>query len=100
MMARLRVTILFLSLPLALNAGAQTGTGNKPAVAPKPPASAADSNQISIENSVERYLRNVYAWGPSYEVKIGTIKPSPIPELMEVPVTISKDGQSDTAVVY
>jgi protein-disulfide isomerase len=42
----------------------------------------------------------MYAWGPSFEVKIGTIKPSPIPDLLEVPVTITTDGQSDNAIVY
>ena len=59
-----------------------------------------ESNQGPIGSSVEKYLRNVYAWGPAYDVKIGTIKPSPIPDLLEVPVTISMGGQSDNAVVY
>jgi protein-disulfide isomerase len=42
----------------------------------------------------------LYAWGPSYDVKVGPSKPSLIPELLEVPVTVSMGGQSDTAVVY
>jgi protein-disulfide isomerase len=42
----------------------------------------------------------LYAWGPTYDVKVGPSKPSPIPDLLEVPVTVSLGGQSDTAVVY
>jgi protein-disulfide isomerase len=54
----------------------------------------------SVENRVEQYLRNLYAWGPAFEVKVGPSKPSPIPDLLEVPVTVSKGAQSDTAIVY
>lgn len=53
-----------------------------------------------MEARVEQYLRNLYAWGPQFEVKVGPSKPSPIPDLLEVPVTVSMGGQSDTAVVY
>jgi protein-disulfide isomerase len=42
----------------------------------------------------------MYAWGPQFEMKVGPIKPSPIPDLLEVPVTVGMKGQSDTAVVY
>jgi hypothetical protein len=42
----------------------------------------------------------LYAWGPTFEVKVGPSKPSAIAELLEVPVTVSMSGQSDTAVVY
>ena len=53
-----------------------------------------------MEGRVEQYLRNLYAWGPQFEVKVGPSKPSPVPDLLEVPVTVSMGGQSDTAVVY
>ncbi len=42
----------------------------------------------------------MYAWGPQYEIKLGPAKPSPIPDLLEIPVTVALQGQSDTAVVY
>jgi protein-disulfide isomerase len=42
----------------------------------------------------------LYAWGPTYDVKVGPSKPSPIAELLEVPVAVSMGGQSDTATVY
>ena len=54
----------------------------------------------STEARIEHYLRNLYAWGPAFDVKVGPSKPSPVPDLLEVPVTVSMGGQSDTAVVY
>jgi protein-disulfide isomerase len=53
-----------------------------------------------VEGRVEKYLRNLYAWGPEFELKVGPTKLSPIADLLEVPVTVSFGGQSDTAVVY
>ncbi len=64
------------------------------------PGAATAAKPGSVEDRVEKYLRNLYAWGPNYSVKVGPTKPSPIPELLEVPVTVSMDGQSDTAAVY
>ena len=54
----------------------------------------------SLEEKVEQYLRNLYAWGPRYEIKLGPTKPSLIPNLLEIPITVGLEGQSDTAVVY
>ena len=54
----------------------------------------------SLEDKVEKYLRNMYAWGPQYEIKLGATKPTAIPNLLEVAVTVGFQGQSDTAVVY
>jgi protein-disulfide isomerase len=64
------------------------------------PAAPKSSGPATLETRVEKYLRDLYAWGPDYEVKVGTPKPSPIPDLLEVPITVSKEGQSDTASVY
>jgi protein-disulfide isomerase len=68
---------------------------SKTQVAPPPPAKAA-----TLEQRVEQYLRNYYAWGPSYEVKAGPPKSTPVAEILEVPVTVSMGGQGDTASVY
>ncbi|MGA7793142.1 MAG: thioredoxin domain-containing protein [Candidatus Acidiferrales bacterium] len=90
--------LLFLSA-FQLPSVAQTGSGKEKAPAPK----AADSPTArpgTVEARVEEYLRNLYAWGPTYDVKVGPSKSSPIPDLLEVPVTVSLGGQSDTAVVY
>ena len=77
--------ILFCLIP-RIPLKAQTGS-------PVPKAEA-------LPKRVEEYLRNLYAWGPSFDVKVGPSKPSPVADLLEVPVTVSKEGRSDNAVVY
>jgi protein-disulfide isomerase len=100
MFSRFRLAILIISITYTLGAAAQTTGGNKTAAAPKPAEVTPDSKQGTIETRVEKYLRDVYAWGPSFDVKIGTLHTSSIPELLEVPVTISVGGQSDNAIVF
>jgi protein-disulfide isomerase len=94
------VALFCLALRLGAQTNAQTSTTGRPASpsAQSPLAPAAKPG--SMEDKVERYLRNMYAWGPSFEIKVGPTKPSPIPDLMEVPVTVASHGQSDTATVY
>ncbi len=53
-----------------------------------------------IEKRVEAYLRNYYAWGPDFQLKVDAPSATPIPDLYKVPVVISYRGQSDHAVVY
>jgi protein-disulfide isomerase len=82
-----------------MSSSAQTNSAPDKSLAPKTTDSSA-AKPGSVEARVEQYLRNLYAWGPTFEVKVGPSKPSPVPELLEVPVTVSTGGQSDTAVVY
>jgi len=89
---------LFLAV-FRLPSAAQSTSAKEKSPAPKPADSSA-TKPGTVESRVEKYLRNLYAWGPSYDVKVGPSKPSPIPDLLEVPVTVSMGGQSDTAVVY
>lgn len=95
----LAVLAIFLLLAFHRPALAQsTPPKDKPQSA-KPAASAA-AKPGSTEAKIEEYLRNLYSWGPDFDVKVGPSKPSPVPDLLEVPVTVSMGGQSDTAVVY
>ncbi len=82
-----------------LPSAAQTAPGSDKSSAPKAADSSA-AKPATVETRVEEYLRNLYAWGPAFDVKVGPSKPSPIADLLEVPVTVSTGGQSDTAVVY
>jgi protein-disulfide isomerase len=99
-----RKVVLFILSCLAvfqLSAFAQTP---EPQQKEKPagtkPSDAPAAKPGTVESRVEQYLRNLYAWGPNYTVKVGPTKPSPIADLLEVPVTVSMGQQSDTAVVY
>ena len=99
MRRQLVLYILLLLTVFRLPSIAQSTSGKEKSPTPK----AADSPAAksgTVEARVEEYLRNLYAWGPEFEVKVGPSKPSPIPDLLEVPVTVSMGGQSDTAVVY
>jgi len=77
---------------------AQAPAAGNPQSSAKP--ASATPKPGSLEDKVERYLRNMYAWGPQYEIKMDPPKLSPIPDLLEIAVTVGLQGQSDTAVVY
>ena len=97
-----RYLILYILLLLTIfqlpSAAQSTPRTEKPAD-PKPGGISAAKPE-TVESRVEHYLRNLYAWGPDYDVKVGPSKSSPIPDLLEVPVTVALAGQSDTATVY
>jgi protein-disulfide isomerase len=97
---RLRMAIVICLIALAYRTSAQTVSGNKAPDTSKQSSPLPNPGPATIESRVEQYLRNVYAWGPAFDVKIGTIAPSPIPDLLAVPVTITMSGQSDNAIVY
>jgi protein-disulfide isomerase len=90
---------IFLLVIFRLPSDAQTPSEKEHPSTAKP-AESSGEKQGSPEARVEQYLRNLYAWGPSFEVKIGPTKQSPVADLLEVPVTVSMSGQSDTATVY
>jgi protein-disulfide isomerase len=103
---RLRVLVLFL---IAFCAAIAVLARTSPGTSPQPPS--AQSGQASTEeipsatatmlqHRAEDFLRNLYAWGPEFEVKAQGLKPSVLPELYEITVEVSLHGQSDSAVVY
>jgi protein-disulfide isomerase len=100
MFPRLRVAMIIFATAFAYRTPAQSVSGNKTVAEPKQPTSSPSPKQDPIESRVEKYLRNVYAWGPQFEVKVGPTKQSPVPDLLEIPLTISMGGQSDNAIVY
>lgn len=91
------VALLLLSAP---NLGAQS----RPATSPKKSARPAPATAVPaagpIEQKIEAYLRNVYAWGPSFQVKVGPLKDASVTGFYEVPVQVTMGGQSDSTVVY
>ena len=103
---KLRYFLVFALLCFVLYPMAQVHAQTPEAAQPAPPTPSAKSPASpaakpgSLEDKIEKYLRNMYAWGSQYEVKLGPAKPSPIPDLLEIPVTVGLQGQSDTAVVY
>jgi protein-disulfide isomerase len=105
---RSRIFLPFVAIisMIAVVAVAQNKTGDAKAGAnqqSKPAASAqagARADDSSIEKRVEDFLRNWYAWGPEFQVKVGPVSQAPASELLEVPVLITADQGSEQALVY
>jgi protein-disulfide isomerase len=77
--------------------------------ADNPAAKQADSAPAAVQPAsgpggvparVESYLRNLYALGPKYSMKIGQPQPTAIPGLRSVEVEISTQGQSNKGTMY
>ena len=99
MLRKLILPALLLLMIGTIPAAAQSTPEKEKPAAPKA-ADAPGSKPGGVETRVEKYLRNLYAWGPAFDVKAGPSKPTPIADLLEVPVTVTLEGQSNTAVVY
>jgi protein-disulfide isomerase len=60
----------------------------------------AQPSQEQVSQSVEAFLRNYFAWGPTFQVKLGPFKDALAPGFYEVPVQVTVGGQSDTGLVF
>lgn len=68
---------------------------SRPAHAPaNPPASSP------VIKRVEAYLRNLYALGPKFTVKVSEPQATPIPGLRAVAVEVSAEGQTNNITMY
>ncbi len=96
-MKRLLLAIIVLFAAAAAAQNPPTAQPNKPAPRPEPKTSADSS---ALEKKVESYLRKLYAWGPSFRLKIGPLRNATVPGFYEVPVEVSMGPQSDSAIIY
>jgi protein-disulfide isomerase len=60
----------------------------------------ANGNDAQLTAKIVAFLRNLYAWDSSYDVKLGPMKESVVPEFYEVPITITYQGQSESGTIY
>jgi len=85
---------------------ATAAAAQQPAAHPAPAAQAGTAESAgvrdtgSVPRAVEAYLRNLYALGPKYTVKVGEPQPAPIAGLRSVSVEISAEGQSNELTMY
>jgi len=87
----------------AVAALSQNPPARTTAAASPTPAAAAQLPPVAqamLQQRAEAYLRNLYAWGPEFQVKAGAVNPSVAPDLYEINVEVSLQGRSDSAVVY
>jgi len=80
------------------------GQANGPAEPPKAPAASpsdlSPSASAEMSKRVEAYLRKLYAWGADFQLKIGPITSSAGGTLYTLPVEVTSEGRSDSALVY
>jgi protein-disulfide isomerase len=92
--------VVFLFLILFAFRGAAQTNGKNVSSGQSKPSDPSNPKADTVEARVEKYLRNTYAWGPDFQLKVGPAKPSAIPELLEVPFTVTLADKSQTATVY
>lgn len=63
-------------------------------------SAAAAGDQEQLLKSTEAFVRDLYAWGPDFQLKLGPVTQSPAPEFYRVPLQVTYNGQSDNGEVY
>jgi hypothetical protein len=86
---KLRV-VLVLAAILYFTVAAQAQT---PAAAPSSP------DQAHLSVTIESFLRNLFSWGPDFQVKLGPYKDATIPGYYEVGIEVKYKDQNQTGVV-
>jgi protein-disulfide isomerase len=64
------------------------------------PPAAPSAGTADLTKRVEAFLRNLYAWGSDFQLKVGPVGNAEVDSLYKVPVEVTANGQSDTADVY
>ncbi|MGB6846014.1 MAG: thioredoxin domain-containing protein [Candidatus Acidiferrales bacterium] len=90
------IAAFFVAVPVA-GAQAASPATVRSAQASSAPASPADAQLLK---STESFLRELFAWGPEFKVKLGPLAPSSSPDFYSVPVQVTINGQTDAGSVY
>jgi protein-disulfide isomerase len=101
------------AIALALPAGAagqgrSGGDGAPPSAppvtagqGPRQPSTPAPVSTVQLKQTVERYLRHSFAWGPSFKVQIGEPRESTVPNFYELDIEVTyPDGNSNQGSLY
>ena len=87
---KLRVVLVLAAiLNLTVAARAQT-----------PAAPPSSSDQAHLSTTIESFLRNLFSWGPDFQIKLGPYKDATIPGYYEVGIEVKYKDQNQTGVVY
>jgi protein-disulfide isomerase len=72
-----------------------------PVVQAQTPAPVQPSpDQTQLQKTTEAFVRNLFAWGPDYNVKLGPFAQSPSPDFYQVSLTVTIHDQSDSGTVF
>jgi protein-disulfide isomerase len=92
------LTVLATLLAVAASVGGQAAPAPQQAAAPA--AANAPTVAVDLPRRIETYLRELFALGPNYQMKVGAAAPAAMPGLFQVTVEVSSAGQTDNLVVY
>jgi protein-disulfide isomerase len=90
-----RRVLTLATLGVCLAAGTAIGQAS-----PEAPAANATPDQAQLIKSAEAFVRDLYAWGPEFTVKLGPLSPTPTTDYYKVPIAVTYNGQTDRGVVY
>jgi protein-disulfide isomerase len=89
------ICVTALSLSSARTSDAQSASpAASRSVAPATPEQAA------LLKKTEAYVRQLFAWGPTFKLELGPLGPSASPDFYSVPIKVSVNGQGDTGIFY
>jgi protein-disulfide isomerase len=71
-----------------------------PTASPAPAPTAPTPEQARLLKNTEAFVRNLFAWGPDFVVKLGPLGPSPSADFYEVPLSVTVHDQTDTGTVF
>jgi len=104
------VSVLVLAtVATATVAGAQQSPPAPPARTPRSAAAGASTGTLTgtsagtaspVARRVEAYLRNVYALGPKFTVKVGEPKPTAVPGMRAVSIEVITEGQTSALTMF
>jgi len=92
-------TLIVLLLALGVTAAPPPSSGQaRPALAQSGTASRTLPAGF-IQKKVEAYLRKLYAWGPSFQVKVGKPTESELPGFYQVSLEVTLGSESNAAIM-
>jgi protein-disulfide isomerase len=94
------LVLLFAGLCVTLATLAQNPAGASLQSSSAQPAELTPAAATILQQRAQDYLRNLYAWGPDFQVKAGPVKHSALADLYEISIEVSIKGESESAVVY
>src|ERR1700689_5016284 len=88
-----RIAVFLAVLMYSIPAPAQTPPSTSPTPAPT-------ADQAQILKSTEAFVRELFAWGPDFKIRLGPMTPSVSPDFYNVPIQITMGGRTDFGIVY
>ncbi len=64
------------------------------------PSTTTLPSQAQIERKVEAYLRNLFAWGPDFVLKLGPFADATAPDFYQVPVKVTHGEETTEGIIY